>query len=746
MAMDMTGAFAYAYRRFYEGANYRLRTVAGGRWASYCRPVTPTLMLTERCNAACVHCDIWRNRGKENCPTVDQWRKVVWDLRRWLGPVHVVFTGGEPLLKPFTPDVVAYASSLGLFVEVLTHGYWRDQSKIEKLVAASPWRVTVSLDGVGDVHSRIRGREHFFDKTRETLHTLQRLRREKSPNMVILLKTVIMSHNIDSVCDIAHFAREEGMEVFYQPIEQNYNTPDDPEWFRHSDNWPHDSEKAVAAVNKLIELKKKGFPIRNSSAQLEVMIPYFRDPDAMRVAVQYHGAHERRAMCSALISLQIQADGAVTNCVGKDPIGNIKHASIREIWENRPRVWEDGCCLFDRCTDAEKRSLSLSVRSRSSQPEKTVLSVLALDPLRIGGQEAFIRELSSQLDHYGWRSVVCFSKEPPENVRRYLSLPNVQLEVLPDLGSGTFKNIPGLVRLLRKYRPTIAHMHFTGFVSPYPWLARAFSVQKVFYTDHSSRPALHVPQRAPFWKRRLGRVILWPLTKVICVSEYGYRSNTAVDMLPPERFHVIYNGVDFSRIAVGPGRAEVFRRKYSIPEDVPLVLQVSWLIPEKGVTDLLHAARQVVSHDPNVHFVVAGEGPCQDEYVRLAEELGIKDHVVFTGMVEDPVGEGIYSAADVVCQLSRWEESFGFVIAEAMAFGKPVIGTRVGGIPELIQDGETGFLVPRADADRIADRILLLVRDKAMRERMGGAGRQAANAKFDLQRNVSQLLNIYGVR
>src|SRR6266545_1519382 len=98
------------YKRFYEASNYRLRAIAGGVFAAHCRPTSIVILLTERCNARCLHCDIWKNRGKEATPSVDQWKTTVWDLRRWLGPVHVVFTGGEALLMPFAPEVVSFAS------------------------------------------------------------------------------------------------------------------------------------------------------------------------------------------------------------------------------------------------------------------------------------------------------------------------------------------------------------------------------------------------------------------------------------------------------------------------------------------------------------------------------------------------------------------------------------------------------------------------------------------------------------
>jgi len=322
-------------------------------------------MLSYRCNARCVHCDIWKNRGKEDSPSLDEWKTVMTDLRRWLGPVHVVITGGEALLKPFAIDVAAHGSSIGLFVEFLTHGYWDDQSKIEKLALARPWRVTISLDGIGEVHNQIRGREKFFDKTSASIETLKRVRKENGLGFDIRLKTVIMRQNLDHVCEVARFASQDGMHVFYQPIEQNYNTSEDAKWFAHSETWPEDTEKAVAVVRQLIQRKREGLPIANSYAQLEAMIPYFRNPDALRVATQSHSAHEHKAICSALTLLQIEADGNVTVCTGMEPVGNIKTERIQDIWEGRPQWWEGGCCLERRCSVAERAVLSLPVLTSS---------------------------------------------------------------------------------------------------------------------------------------------------------------------------------------------------------------------------------------------------------------------------------------------------------------------------------------------------------------------------------------------
>lgn len=341
------------YRRAYEVLNYRLRYWGGGRLASLCRPVSIVFLLTERCNAKCLHCNIWMNRGQENSPTLEQWQTVLNDLRRWLGPVHVVFSGGEALLKPYTIDLVQHAHNLGLHLELLTHGWWEDQTKIEKVALARPWRITISLDGVGEVHNIVRGKPNFWEKTSRSIDTLRRMRKEHHLGYTIRLKNVIMSHNLSDTLNVAEFANQEGMEVFYQPIEQNYNTEDNAEWYKDSTNWPQDTARAISNVKRLIEMKRAGYHIANSFAQLEAMIPYFENPDQSRIATQTHSAHEKRRSCNALITLQLQSNGDITVCTGVPPVGNIKNTPIREIWESRPHFWEQGCCLEKRCSENE---------------------------------------------------------------------------------------------------------------------------------------------------------------------------------------------------------------------------------------------------------------------------------------------------------------------------------------------------------------------------------------------------------
>src|SRR5205085_1560280 len=376
----------------------------------------------------------------------------------------------------------------------------------------------------------------------------------------------------------------------------------------------------------------------------------------------------------------------------------------------------------------------------------TLLSVFGVEPRRIGGTEMFARELSQQLGELGCQSVLCFLSEPTGDVRRFIELPNVSFAVLPKSTNGDKQARANLNDLLQQFRPDILHLHYVSFVSWYPWTARLKSVPQIFFTDHHSRPVGYVPQRALVWIRAVARLILHPLTKVICVSNYGYQCMTAPDLLPRDRFEMIYNGVDLSRVKPGIEAGAAFRQRFSIPEDRKIVTQVSWIIPEKGVADFIEMARLVSAQRDDAHFVLVGDGVQREQYVKDAAAKGLADRITWTGTIDDPFAEGVFTAADVVCQFSRWEEVFGWMIAEAMAHAKPVVATRVGGIPELIVDGVSGLLVERGDIESMSKRVLELLDASTKPSSMGDAARQTVQAKFNLQTNVSQLIQSYGVR
>jgi glycosyltransferase involved in cell wall biosynthesis len=376
------------------------------------------------------------------------------------------------------------------------------------------------------------------------------------------------------------------------------------------------------------------------------------------------------------------------------------------------------------------------------KPSGRVVSVFGVNPTRIGGGEVFARALSSRLAERGWESVLCYQSLPEGDVRRFLELPNVTFDVLKDAWKFAARPAVDLAALLKRHPADILHLYFTGFLSPYPWVARLRGVTQVCFTDQGSHPEGYVATRRPAWKRLAARALNLPLNQVICISDYNVDCMLRRDLIDARRVRRIYNSVDLAAV-LGDGAA--FRSRHGVPAGAPVVAQASWMIPEKGITDLIEAARIVLDRIPQAHFLLAGEGKHRSEYMAMARDFGMEKHFTWTGQVHNPVAEGLYTAADVVCQVSRWEEAFGWVIAEAMAAARPVVATRVGGIPELVSDGGNGFLVaPRAPAE-IAQRVIQLLEDSELRTRMGAAGRRDAEAKFDLTRNLDTLMHAYGL-
>lgn len=378
--------------------------------------------------------------------------------------------------------------------------------------------------------------------------------------------------------------------------------------------------------------------------------------------------------------------------------------------------------------------------------QRTVVSVISLEPIRIGGLEVYARELSNQLAARGWKSVICFETTPPGPVRDFLRLPNTELELLPRGQQANGRGALELAAILRRHRPRILHLQFTPLLSLYAWVAQLHSVEKVFFTDQASRPAGYRISRARWWKRAIARLMNRPFTGVIGISDYVCRCLAGSGYVPTAKIHRIYNATEPASDRTGSAdRGQAFRARYGIPASRVLIVQVSWIIPEKGIMDLLEAARIALALAPDLHFAIVGEGGYRADFTRKACEMGIADHLTWTGLLDDPGTAGVFPAADIVCQMSRWEEAFGYVIAEAMVQGKPLVATRVGGIPELVREGETGFLVDPGDTAAMADRILRLARDPGLRSCLGEAGRNLAEAEFNIRKNVAALINLYGI-
>lgn len=376
---------------------------------------------------------------------------------------------------------------------------------------------------------------------------------------------------------------------------------------------------------------------------------------------------------------------------------------------------------------------------------RKVLLLIGAGANRIGGVELFVRETAVQLKERGVDTIAAFQTEPAPIVRSFFDVEGLAVTSTPDLSHSTWSWNAGVRSLIKQYRPDIVHWHFLDAVSPYPWLSWWYGAKQVFFTNHSSYAEGYSPGHIPSWKRFTARLINWPLNGVFCVSDYSKNVIIASGKLDPSRVHRIYNAASLPCLQGTVERARNFRRTYGIPDKAPAIVQVSWLIPEKGLEDLLAAARLVLNQYPDARFVIAGEGPDQAKLENLADELGISSSVIWTGFLENLTQCGLFDAADITCQLSRWEEAFGYVIAEGMSFAKPVVATSVGGIPEVVAHGKTGLISARRDPAAAAQNICRLLADPILRRKFGQAGRQMVEEKFNVVDRVRELLRFYDI-
>jgi len=214
-----------------------------------------------------------------------------------------------------------------------------------------------------------------------------------------------------------------------------------------------------------------------------------------------------------------------------------------------------------------------------------------------------------------------------------------------------------------------------------------------------------------------------------------------------ERIQVVHNGTDTSVEVDG----DDLRDFLGIPQDAVVVGIQSRLAPSKGQDEFLRAAVRVLEQAPDTWFVIAGDDSIDDgnrgyreRLKALSASLGIAHRVRFLGFVDEMAP--VYRTVDIVVD-AAWEEAFGMVVIEPMVFGKPVVATNAGGVPEIIENGVNGLLIPPKNHEVLADAILTLVLDESLRARLGEAAQRIVSERFDAKKHaerVAALLDVAG--
>ncbi len=344
----------------------------------------------------------------------------------------------------------------------------------------------------------------------------------------------------------------------------------------------------------------------------------------------------------------------------------------------------------------------------------------------ISGSEAHLLQLLPDLRARGWdvRFLMLHEDEPGAwEFARELEERGVPLDAIrlrADVDPLAFGEV---VTHLTRRRPQILHTHLVH-ADVYGQLAGAIAgVPLRLSTKHG------------FNEFREGRFFgiadrtVGSLAHVhIAISQGLARYLAETEGFDEDGFEIVHYGIS-ARDGVGP---------YAGAE--PRLLCVGRLIPIKGHLVLLRALAQARLRVPGVALDVAGRGPLEPALKAFARELGIDESVRFLGFVS-PVQRAVEQAAIVV--VPSLGEGFGMVALEAMERARPVIASAVGGLPEIVADGETGLVVPAGDAEALADAIVALTGDLGRAESMGRAGRERALAEFPPERSAERIEGLY---
>ena len=226
--------------------------------------------------------------------------------------------------------------------------------------------------------------------------------------------------------------------------------------------------------------------------------------------------------------------------------------------------------------------------------------------------------------------------------------------------------------------------------------------------------------------------------RVVTVSGY-VKEYLVREGVPGERIVVVPTGIDTGRFADDAAPANL-REELGLPPDALLVGSVAVLRNKKGHRFLLEAAPSVLARFPNAVFLIVGSGPQEKNLRDAIDSMGLSGSVRMLGHRED--------VPDVLLSLDLFvlptvEEALGTAFLEAMAAGRAVVGCRVGGVPEVVEEGKTGLLVPPGDPAALADAIRSLLADGELRARMGAAGRQSVMARYSVEEMCRRMWEVY---
>ena len=356
-----------------------------------------------------------------------------------------------------------------------------------------------------------------------------------------------------------------------------------------------------------------------------------------------------------------------------------------------------------------------------------------------GGAEKLAYEFARRLDPDRFKSYLCtiraaFPDRRAQNVRDRSELAAAGIEFVELNERFPFLVTPGawrrLYSLLSREAIDVLHAHMPRASVPGAILARLARVPVIVSHEHGS--ALEGKRIRPFLDRN---VVARMSTVVLAVSEWDRRQLIEREGIPPERITVMPNG-----IAAPPEPRRDLRAELRGTASSALIGSVGRLYDQKGYDYLVRAVALLKQGGRSLKCVIIGIGPEEQRLRELIAELDVRDEVALIGRRDDV--PDVVRALDVAVLPSRWEGS-PLVLMEYMAVAAPIVATAVGGVPDLIEDGVHGLLVPPHDPGALAGAIDRLLDDRALAQRLGQAARQRQRAEYDLDVVVRRLERLY---
>lgn len=384
----------------------------------------------------------------------------------------------------------------------------------------------------------------------------------------------------------------------------------------------------------------------------------------------------------------------------------------------------------------------------AGEPSGRVRVLRVISRLNVGGPALQTTLLNERLDPCRYDARLVTGTEAPGE-GNYVTLHGKapeRITVLSTLGRevrgmADGRALVGLVRLMRRVRPHVVHTHTAKAGTLGRVAARLARVPIVVHTYHGHVFHGYFPPGRTRIFLAVERTLARWSDCLLAVSESVRRELLTLGVGSLARFRVVPLGLDLDRYHGVDVARGILRAELGLPADAPVVTIVARLVPIKAHEVFLEAARRVRQALPASRFLVVGDGERRAALEALAAELGLGESVLFLGWRRDL--ERVYADATVVALTSRNEGSPVSLI-EAMAAGRPVVATRVGGVPDLVEDGLTGCLVPPDDAGALATALLALLRDPERRRTLGQAARGRVCRAFTADRLVANVDALYG--